>query len=227
MAIELVSLWLAGLMGGVHCIGMCGGIVAALSMGGTPSWRLHLGYHAGRIVSYTLTGTLLTMIVAAFIQSADPSSDIATLLATQQPVRLAVNALANLMIIAAGIYVMGRTEVLRPFERVGSYLWRFIEPLGRRFLPVRRVKDACVLGLVWGFLPCGLIYAALIQAVSTLSPTRAALMMLVFALGTLPNLLAAAFALTRLRPWLQRPYWRTIAGTLMVVLGLWGLARMR
>lgn len=207
-----LALFLVGLLGGTHCIGMCGGIVGALSMGGPPRLSLHLAYNTGRILSYIIAGA-----IAGFLGGASLS------LAGQLPVRIALYVLASLMLVALGLYLMGVTRALAFTERAGQALWRHLQPLTRRYLPARTAAQALPLGMLWGWLPCGLVYSALATALTAGSAGRGALAMLAFGLGTLPNLLLAGFLLVRLRDVVQRRGVRVLAGLLVAGFGLYGL----
>lgn len=206
-----IALFLVGLLGGVHCVGMCGGIVGALSMGGPARWSLHLAYNAGRIFSYALAGALVGALGSAGLG-----------LSGQIPVRLIFYFLANAMLVALGLYLIGLSGALALTERLGQVLWQRIQPLTRRFLPVRSLAQAFPLGLLWGWLPCGLVYSALASALTAGSAQRGALMMLAFGLGTLPNLLLAGIVLARLNEFVRRPQVRLIAGLLVLGFGVYG-----
>jgi uncharacterized protein len=206
------ALFLVGLLGGTHCVGMCGGIVGALSLGGGARWSMHLAYNAGRIASYVVAGALVGALGAASMGLDD-----------QVPIRLMLYLLANLMLVALGLYLIGITRALAFTERAGQHLWRRIQPLTSRFLPARRVSQAFPLGLLWGWLPCGLVYSALATALTTGSPGKGALAMLLFGLGTLPNLLLAGILVTKLNTFVRRPLVRTVSGLLVLGFGVYGL----
>jgi len=207
-----LALFLVGLLGGTHCVGMCGGIVGALSLGAPARWSMHLAYNAGRILSYAAAGALAGALGAASLT-----------LDGQAPVRLGLYLLANLMLVALGLYLLGVTRALAFTERAGQHLWRRIQPLTRRFLPAKTVVQAFPLGLLWGWLPCGLVYSALATALSAGSPARGALLMLAFGLGTLPNLLLAGILLARLNEFVRRPAVRIASGMLVLGFGIYGL----
>lgn len=207
-----LALFLVGLLGGTHCVGMCGGIVGALAVGGPAKWRMHLAYNAGRIASYALAGAIAGALGAASLG-----------LEGQVPARLALYLLANLMLIALGLYLLGVTRALAFTERAGQALWRRIQPLTRRFLPATTIRQAFPLGLLWGWLPCGLVYSALASALSAGSAGRGAALMLAFGLGTLPNLLLAGILLSRLNEFVRRPVVRTLSGLLILGFGIYGL----
>jgi hypothetical protein len=206
-----LALFLVGLLGGTHCVGMCGGIVGAMSMGGKAGWGMHLAYNGGRILSYVTAGAIAGALGAASMG-----------LEGQVPARMALYFVANLMLVALGLYLLGITGALAFTERAGQGLWRRLQPLTRRFLPVRSVAQAFPLGLLWGWLPCGLVYSALATALAAGSAGRGAAAMLAFGLGTLPNLLLAGLLLARLNEFVRRPAVRTISGLLVLGFGLYG-----
>ena len=206
-----LALFLVGLLGGTHCVGMCGGIVGAMSMGGKTGWGIHLAYNAGRILSYAAAGAIAGALGAASLG-----------LEGQVPVRMALYLIANLMLVALGLYLIGLTGALAFTERAGQALWRRLQPLTKLFLPVRSIAQAFPLGMLWGWLPCGLVYSALASALTAGSAGRGAAMMLAFGLGTLPNLLLAGLLLARLNEIVKRPAVRTASGLLVLGFGIYG-----
>jgi len=214
---------LVGLFGGVHCVGMCGGIVGALSFGlpeavrGRPLRFLPylLGYNGGRLASYAFAGALMGGLGMA-----------ASAMGTLHEIRILMMALAGLFLVGMGLYLGGWWFGLARVERLGQALWRFLEPIGRRFIPVRSPANALALGLVWGWLPCGLVYSTLIWSISAGSPLKGALLMLSFGVGTLPNLLAMGLVAGKLSAWLRLRWVRRTAGFIVLGFGLYMLAEV-
>ncbi|HRD86938.1 MAG: sulfite exporter TauE/SafE family protein [Candidatus Accumulibacter sp.] len=209
---SFLALLLVGLLGGTHCVGMCGGIVGALAMGAPARCSLLLAYNAGRILSYAAAGAIAGALGEASIA-----------LAGQLPLRSLLYLLANLMLIALGLYLLGFSSALAFTERFGQKLWRHLQPLTRRYLPARGPLQAFPLGLLWGWLPCGLVYSALATALSSGSAAQGAGLMLAFGVGTLPNLLLAGLLAARLRAYTSRPALRMVAGLVVLGFGVWGL----
>ncbi len=215
-AAALLSMFAVGLLGSTHCLGMCGGIVTALSVrphGEAPRHALQLAYHAGRIITYVAAGTL-----AASLGSA------ALLLEGVLPVQVALYVAAQLMLVALGLYLLGVPRYLDAFERAGRAVWRRVQPLGARLLPVRSPGRALAYGTLWGLLPCGLVYSVLAIALVSGDAASGALIMLAFGLGTLPALLAAGALLPGLQQRLRAPLVRRTAGGVIVAFGLIGLS---
>jgi sulfite exporter TauE/SafE len=212
-----LSVFLIGLLGGAHCIGMCGGIVSALSANtldkSTP-WLRQFAYNGGRIASYGFIGTAVGALGSASM-----------LFNQVLPVQLALYVVANLLLVAMGFYLMGFTKILAQVERGGQVLWRRIQPMTRRFLPVRTWRDALPVGFLWGFLPCGLTYSVLSLSLVSGSALRGGALMLAFGVGTLPNLLLAGILLARYRDFVRGKYFRAVAGLIVAGFGLFGLVR--
>lgn len=216
--LSLFAALLVGLLGGGHCVGMCGGIVSAVSLsmpGSRPQWRLLLAYNLGRIASYTLAGIIAGAVGASSL-----------FLQHLLPVGKVLYALANIMLILLGLYLANFWHGVLVLERVGASVWKRLQPLSKRWLPVRTVLQAGMLGTIWGWLPCGLVYSVLIAALATASPLQGGLLMLSFGLGTLPTLMAMGMAAVKLKAWLQRPWLRRLSGLLVLLFGVVGLIRL-
>lgn len=211
------AVFIIGLLGGVHCIGMCGGIVSALSspvVGAKPSSLIHLAYNLGRILTYTVVGGLVGAVGSASL-----------LFNRFLPVQLGLYVLANVMLVGMGVYLMGYTRVLVWTELSGQKIWRKMRPLGNRLLPVRNWQQAWCVGCLWGFLPCGLTYSVLSLALVSGSALRGAGLMLAFGVGTLPNLLMAGMLLVRYGGFVRHRVVRRIFGLLVLAFGVYGLIR--
>jgi sulfite exporter TauE/SafE len=216
----LFSAFLVGLLGSTHCLGMCGGIVSALTFGvrndlRRSPWTLGpflLAYNTGRISSYAIAG-LIAGAVGAGAFGMMPSNT----------ARWAVKLVTGGFMIALGLYLAGWWPGLQILEKWGGELWRRIEPLGRRLLPVDHPLKALAFGLVWGWLPCGMVYAVLAWALTSGSATQGAALMLAFGLGTLPMLLAIGATAEWLKDVVRSPWVRRGAGLTVLLFGLFTL----
>ena len=215
---SIIAVFFVGLLGGVHCLGMCGSIVgiftAQLPKEGA-RWPFHLAYNSGRIASYTLAGLLVGAIGQAGLLMRDVV-----------PIQHLLFALSSLMLIALGLYLAGIWSMVRHIERVGNVLWQRIQPLTRRLLPVTSPTRALLLGTLWGWLPCGLVYSVLVTALASGHAQSGALIMLAFGLGTLPNLLAIGLFWERCRHWVRSPKVRLFAGLIVMAFGIYGLFKV-
>ena len=173
---------LVGLFGSAHCLGMCGGIVGALTFSLPQEVRERrstlvshlLAYNLGRLLSYAIAGALAAGFGAALLAVGGGT------------LRIAVQWFAALVLLLIGLHIAGWLPQAARIEHLGTPLWRHLEPLGRRLLPVRSPLHAAAFGAVWGWLPCGLVYSVLLWCMSLGNPLYGALTMLAFGAGTLP-----------------------------------------
>ncbi len=218
--IPYFSAFIVGLLGGVHCIGMCGGIVGALTFG-LPEQKRHsfgtllpfqLSYNLGRLISYVIAGAIM--------------GGLGMLLAELMPIQIAQRSLlvlAGIFMVLLGLYLSGWWMVLNQVERAGGLLWRKIEPYGRKLMPVQTPWQALGIGMVWGWVPCGLVYTMLINAVSSGGAIEGAGLMFAFALGTLPNLLAMGLLAGAAARLARSKLARKIAGITVILFGIYTL----
>ncbi|CAH0296447.1 hypothetical protein SRABI70_04219 [Pseudomonas sp. Bi70] len=210
---QLISALILGLLGGGHCLGMCGGLMGALSLA-IPAERRHqrlrllVAYNAGRILSYTAAGLLLGLAGWALASG---------------PLAAVLRSIAGLLLIAMGLYLAGWWSGLTRIEALGRGLWRRLQPITRRFMPITSAPRALLLGGLWGWLPCGLVYSTLLWAASQGDALHSAALMFAFGLGTLPVLLATGLAAERLVGLLRRRGVRVAGGLLVILFGLWTL----
>ena len=200
--------FLLGLAGAGHCLGMCGGIAAALNLGGQRSAAVTLSYHGGRIASYTLLGGLLGLAAG--------SLDIAAW-------TIGLRYLAGLLLVGMGLYIADWWRGMAVLERLGARLWQPVQRLSSRWLPVRNWPQGFALGLCWGLMPCGLIYSSLALAATAQHAATSALMMSLFGLGTLPAMLATSLGANRLQAFLRRRGLKLLIAILLIGSGLWTL----
>ena len=141
------------------------------------------------------------------------------------PVQLAMYVLANLMLIGLGLYLFGVTRYIVALEGVGARFWRHVRPVLRHVMPANTLPRALALGALWGWIPCGLVYSVLATALLAGDPVQGAAVMGAFGLGTLPNLLFAGAVMRWISAWRAGNAMRRIAGGLVLILGLFGLAQ--
>lgn len=206
-----LAAFVIGFLGGGHCIGMCGGIMAALSFSVPATeparrWRILLSYNLGRIGSYTLIGVLAGAL--GYQLSAGHGLSV-------------LRVIAGLLLIAMGLYLANWWRGLTYLEKAGGLLWRQLQPLGSRLMPVKSSGPALLLGMLWGWLPCGLVYTALAYGLSQASVAGAAGVMLAFGLGTLPAVLASGVFAERMKALMQHRGLRLLMAVLIMLFGVW------
>jgi sulfite exporter TauE/SafE len=207
----LVSAIILGLLGGGHCLGMCGGLMGALTLAipkeqRSRRFRLLLAYNLGRILSYATAGLLIGLAGWAVANS---------------PGAMIMRVIASLLLIAMGLYLAGWWSGLTRIESLGRGLWRHIQPFASRLLPVSSMPRALLLGALWGWLPCGLVYSTLLWSASQGNALDSALLMLAFGLGTWPVLLATGLAAERTTALLRQRGVRMTGGLLVILFGIW------
>lgn len=215
--ILLISALLMGLFGSTHCVVMCGGVVA-MTCSALPLQRRGsilrqlpyvLAYNAGRIASYATAGALAGALWST-LGSFGPIGR----------VQIGLRLVAGVLMVALGLHVAGLSRALAWVERAGTPLWKRVAPLARALVPVRSPIAALALGALWGWLPCGLVYAALAAAVTSGSAVGGAATMACFGLGTLPTLVAMGSAAGMLARAARKPWVRTAAGAAILVFGV-------
>lgn len=206
----LVAALSMGFFGSPHCLGMCGGIVTAFGMSmqsispQKKQW-LVLTYHLGRLISYALLGLLAGLIGTTLF---------APIMHNSLP-RIILGA----VLILVGMTMFG-LPILTKLERVGMRFWQILTPLRKKVFPMDSFAKALFAGLLWGFLPCGLVYSALILAVVGHDIPTAMTMMFVFGLGTLPMLLATQTTISTLQNLIGKFRLRQLNASLLIVAGM-------
>ncbi len=212
LAATLLSALLMGLIGSTHCIGMCGGIISTFSTNfngksNNQPFSIQLFYNLGRISSYSLFGLLVGLF----------SSQLMQMLPNPHTFSMKI---AGIFFILLGLYISQLLNSFKYLERAGQKLWIKIEPFGREYLPAQNNWSALKLGLVWGWLPCGLVYSALALSVTQINPLHSALTMFAFGLGTLPTLLLIGHFAHNVKTILQNKSVRYALGLILIIYGI-------
>lgn len=222
----LIGAWMAGILGGAHCIAMCGGFLTALTGDGRPAptrqvslsparelARRQLPYNLGRITTYALLG-------AAF----GGAGAIALGAAEWLPLQRALYVVANLFLFALAVAIAWKRDGLAWLQRAGAALFAKVLPAVRPLMARDGAPARYALGMIWGLVPCALIYSVLPIALFAGGVLEGAAVMLAFGLGTLPNLLAAGWVIARARSWLGGRVVRYAAAALLTgfaAVGIW------
>lgn len=213
---NVLSAFLIGIAGGVHCVGMCGGIVAAMRSiipAGSASWPYALSYNFGRIVSYTIAGGIAGGLGQLTTHTSAISGDILTIFSA-------------VMLFVLAAYLGNWWHGLTYLERIGSVIWRKFQPVSRRFIPFSSPLAAIPYGAVWGWLPCGLVYSTLTWSLSAGDVVSGAAIMLAFGLGTLPTLLVANASVSYLIQGFKHPVIRQLVAFGLLIYGVFLIYRM-
>ena len=212
--------FVVGMFSALHCVGMCSGVVGALSYSLPERIRsdwsrfvvFALAYNLGRVLSYSVAGALFGALGGAMIE-----------VGAQLWLRDLLRWLAAAIMVGIGLYIAGWLPRFAALERIGEPLWRWLQPVGRRLLPVTTLLRALIYGAIWGWLPCGLVYSMLLSTPAQGEPIAGALFMALFGIGTLPVMLATGFFAGRLYRFTEDSRLRVVSGLSVVGLGLFTL----
>ncbi len=212
--------FIMGVFSSVHCIGMCGSIIGTLTLSLSSNIRNNqkrlfffvLIYNIGRISSYTLAGAIVGSLGALF-----------NLPITDGQGNRILQLFSATIMICAGFYIAGWFPHFAYIEKLGSRFWRLIEPFGRQLIPIKTHLHALLFGMIWGWLPCGLVYAALTLSASAGNVLKSSLTMLAFGLGTLPAVIGVGIMTSILTKLSRIRHFKQIVGSLLVGLALLAL----
>lgn len=218
----LVTALTAGLLGSVHCFGMCGGIAGSAGMLTAPGQRSRRDaltgaflFNLGRISSYALAGAVLaTAATGAGTALGVPAWGLWLRLVT------------GCMILLIGLQYLSGLNLLGLLERPGGWLWNRVRPLVSKTAGLPKPVAAIALGLCWGFLPCGLVYTMLFTAAASGSALRGGLVMAAFGAGTLPSMLGLSLFSGSLALLMRDSWFRRFAGAGLILLAAWSLANL-
>lgn len=216
LTLNLLAALGIGFLGSSHCLVMCGGIASALQLSMPPlaplqQLKLQLMLSLGRVTTYSFLGALTGAFGAAVL------------------VKLGISlfwlkVMAGLMLLLMAFYVARLWFALTLLEKLGSALWRKIQPLAKALLPLDSSSKALAYGLCWGFLPCGLVYSSLGWSLASGSALQGALLMCAFGVGTLPAMLAVGRFAQRLSRFKNKQWVRVSAALLLALYALYTIA---
>ncbi len=209
----LSTAFLAGLLGSGHCFGMCGGIAAGLgAMSQGRAVVPALQFNLARLASYAILGLLAATVL----------SGVSGLV----PIGRWLRVLTAVMILLIGLKFLFNFRGIEFIERGGAGLWKKILPFAMKAGSRQDALGRLLLGVCWGFIPCGLVYSVLMTAASTANPLGGALTMLAFGVGTLPAMLGLTAAAPALASFLEDRTVRRLIGFALVVLAIWTILMM-
>lgn len=205
----LGSAALAGLLGGVHCAAMCGGIATGFSaLSSRNRWLDAAMVNLGRVSGYILAGAIAGGLGGGILR-------IVRLDWLAQTSRM----LVGLVLIVAALRLLGIGRNWRLTTAAGSAVWRALRPLQQRLLPLDTLPRRWAAGVLWGWLPCGLSATLLAAAWLQASAWHGGLTMAAFGLGTLPFMVPLTWSGARAMRWLQQRQLRVAAGVFVLLAG--------
>lgn len=207
-AVVLGAALLTGVVGGAHCAAMCGGIATGFTAAlPRPDLRHAIQPNVGRVLGYVAAGALVGVLGHGVV-------DIARSPTLMTWLRVATGA--TLVLIAARVLGWGAERI----EFGQGALWRMLRPLQARLLPANSTSRRLLLGVLWGWMPCGLSTTVLLTAWLQADALASALVMLAFGLGTLPLMVSLTWTGARLGRRLHQGEPRTALGGIVLVAGV-------
>lgn len=214
--IAMAGALIAGLSSSAHCFGMCGGMAGALGMHARSVARAGHNlvataalYQLGRLSGYMALGALFGLLGMALSMSLNLGR-----------ISNVMRIVSGALLVLIGIRVLFRFNVLASFERVGARVWRRIQPLAGR-ANGNAFARPLLLGLMWGWLPCGMVYSMLMLAATSGSASNGSAVMLAFGIGTLPSMLTSTLAGSSVQRLLAQRTSRIATGVLLTAFGAW------
>ena len=211
--LTLLAAALAGLTGGVHCAAMCGGIATGFSSMGPRDWSYVIEPNLGRVLGYTIAGAIAGGIGGGIVS-----------VARSEWLMFGLRMAVGLVLVVAALRLLDRRGRLAFLTRTGGGIWNRLRPLQRRLLPANTHGKRLALGVLWGWLPCGLSSSLLTAAWLQADAINGAMTMAAFGLGTLPVMLPLSWSGARLKLLLHHSGWRTVAALVVLFAGLLTMA---
>lgn len=217
MLVNLIIAFNLGLFSSLHCVGMCGGFISNLMLASSDSnngekkkiLKSSLSYNLGRICSYSIAGLIMGLSGFALVE-----------LISKNHVFLILQIFASLILISIALNILGVFSLSRHLEKVGMRFWKHIQPLGKGLLPIDSFGKAFLFGMVWGWLPCGLVYSALLFSLTTGSAFNGMLTMLFFGLGTLPTMISAGYFVDSLNQFRQHKQLKWFTAIVLILIAV-------
>jgi sulfite exporter TauE/SafE len=209
--------FIMGLFSSLHCVGMCGSIIGTLTLSLEPKIRENkrrllpfvFNYNLGRILSYSIAGLLAGII-----------GSVLSLPFAEGEAYRGLQIISAIIMTCAGLYIAGWFPGFAYIEKIGSRFWKVLEPFGRKIIPVKKLRHAFLFGMIWGWLPCGLVYTALALAATSGDIVQSALTMLSFGLGTLPAVVGVGVIGGMISKLARMNQFKQVIGILLIILAL-------
>ncbi len=217
MWVYLIVAFNLGLFSSLHCIGMCGGFISTLMLATSDSnkgekkkiLRSSFAFNSGRITSYSIAGLIMGIFGFALAEAV-----------SKNHVYLVLQIIASLILIGIALSILGVFPFSQRLESIGARLWKHIQPLGKGLLPIDNSGKAFLFGMIWGWLPCGMVYSALLYSLTTGSALNGMLTMFVFGLGTLPAMVSAGYFVDYLNRFRQHKQLRWLTAIVLILIAV-------
>jgi len=197
-----------GFFSGFHCIAMCGGLCAVICQKqNAPQTVLT---NLGRVITYTLLGA----VFAGLIQGASLQLDLASL-------GFFLRVLMGIMLVLTGLVLVFKNKAKWLVLQKPLPFWPKVSSKLQKIQLNNNTSSVILKGMLWGLIPCGLLYGMLVIAATTADVIRGASFMLFFGIGTMLPLLLSQLAINKLARTQKGQIMRTFSGVFVTILGLW------
>lgn len=202
-----------GILSSAHCLGMCGSIILFLTINlKNKNKKLYnYTYNFGRIISYVIIG-FLSGFFGILINELAYSN-----------LLLAIKLISEISVINIGLYIIFGSKILIILEKFGFFMWNYLQFYIKFLLPIKNFWQAIIIGIIWGFIPCGIVYNVLIWSISFGSITKSSFLMFMFGCGTLPSMLLTGYYSMLYRNFVNNRLTKSIFGFIFIFIGLIGI----
>jgi len=214
---DIIIFFSIGLFGSTHCIGMCGGILSALSIAisnkqsNNKKNKYCILYNIGRISMYVIIFIILSIISNLL--------DKATSEITIKILRI----ISGFLLVIIGLYLSNFWSGIIYLEKVGLFFWNSISILIKFIVPVNSYIKAYILGLIWGLIPCGLVYTTILLALVNTNFNFSLVLIIFFGIGTLPAMMMTGIIYTKYSFLFLDKNIKYFFGIFIILFGIWNI----
>lgn len=207
---EILTALLMGLTGSAHCLTMCGSLSVALGFS-IPKhksfWLYALFVSFGRVFGYGVIGLTANVIAQSILVASNGHI-------------LYLSILSGVLMIGIGLHISGLSSVIVRIEVIGRFIDKALTPIKQKIMPIDSLGKCLLYGLLWGFLPCGLVYTALSLALVSPTPGAAFGVMVVFGFTTIPAVVGMTIFSRQLTKIFNNQIIKLLLGAIISCVGL-------
>ena len=211
-----LTAFLIGFLGSAHCFGMCGGIVVAVSMSLNNlqhKFLYQILFNIGRILSYVLI-CLFVSFLGSFLFNIESKAAF-----------IFIKLGSNIILILLSLYLLNLFKWLYFIENILFKLWKTFYPIIKKINIKKKPANIFFLGLLWGNLPCGLVYSTLAWCVGSSNTIKeAGILMFFFGCGTIPSMLLTFVLTNKIKNYIYNTIFKYITATCIMLFALYNIS---
>lgn len=213
---SLLTAFIIGLVGNIHCLGMCSGIILLLSLNLSENKKnekllYQIYYNTGRIIGYLIINVIAFTLGIIIIKTLGIENT------------KFLKLISGITLILISTYLISSINLIKKFEQFGSKIWIQIKKITKIIIPVKNPIQAIILGILWANIPCGLVYSTLIWSISSGSIVKSLTLMILFGLGTLPSMLGLGFISTKTKKIVNSKFFKIVSFFILISLGFFNI----